>query len=322
MPVASLPPAIMEIETTGNVTTFDNSSQTSMTCLFPGWDGGSYIDRERLDDASKQLFPARLIVVFGLESSGTTFVQDVIAKAAGATKKSDVEILSPDRSLRVQHFSLPTGWFPSTAPRFKQRFEALPIVPMFVPLPCRLGPGLQSRPSPSQCRFLFGPAKVPSESRYFINVTSHVNFYRKRGVDVKTVIVVRDPALHFRGIHKSHCGNETAAYEQYKTGRAILEYAMDHLVPNSFMIFSYETLMTLRGTYMKELYKFLNIKSSYSPNIKNGNIPYIPKGTVHESITTKLQDDKEVAKPLDFPPNLYEPKSLAEIRSEMNITNQ
>ena len=122
------PPLRVEIETT--VSTHDNVSQSPITCLFPGRDGGSYIDRERLDDASKKRFPARLIAVFGLESSGTTFVQDVIAKAAGATKRSDVEVLSPDHSLRVQHFSIPIGWFPNKAPRL----ETLSIVPMFVPL--------------------------------------------------------------------------------------------------------------------------------------------------------------------------------------------
>ena len=170
-----------------------------MRGLFPGWDGGSYIDRKRLDNAAKQLCPATLVAVFGLESSGVNFVHEDIANASGATKKSDDEFLLPDHSLRVQHFASPTGSFSDKDPSYKQRFEPLPIVPVSVSLPCRSAPGVPSGPSPLPCGDLFGPRQVPSESRYFINVTSHINFYRQRGVDTKAVLVVRDPALHFRG---------------------------------------------------------------------------------------------------------------------------
>ena len=140
----------------------------------------------------------------------------------------------------------------------------------------RSAPRVPSGPSPVPCRDLFGPRQVPSESRYFINVTSHINFYRQRGVDTKAVLVVRDPALHFRGIQKTHCENETAAFEQYKVGRSILGYAMDHLDPDSLMVLSYETLMTLRGSYMQELFKFLNIKSNYYHEMRMETFVILP----------------------------------------------
>ena len=74
---------------------------------------------------------------------------------------------------------------------------------------------------------------------------------------------------------------------------------------------------------MKELYKFLNLTSNYGPKSKNGNIPYIPKGVVHDSIMTKLaEDDTKVSKPLLYSQNLYDPKSLAEIRSELALSNR
>jgi hypothetical protein len=91
------------------------------------------------------------------------------------------------------------------------------------------------------------------------------------------VLVVRDAALHFRGIQKTHCENETAAFEQYKVGRSILGYAMDHLDPDSLMVLSYETLVTLRGSYMQELYKFLNIKSNYYHEMRMETFVVLPE---------------------------------------------
>lgn len=301
------------------VSSYENISNPVIG-LFPGWDEESYINRSQLDASSLQIVPARLIVVVGLESSGTTFVQEILAKAAGATKQYDVEYFSPDYSLRVQHFSLPTGWFRKTSPGFKQRFEPLAIAPVYIPTKCRLGPGLSIHPSPSQCHILFGPKKVPSAPRYFVNITSHVNFYRRRGVDTTAVIVVRDPALHFRGILKNHCGNETAAFEQYKTGRAIIQYAIDHLDPDSFLIVSYETLMTLQGGYLKEIYKSLNIQTNYIPKFKNGNIAYAPDGLIYESIKDKLKTDAGIPTGVAHSTNLYEPKSLKEIRGGLAKT--
>ncbi len=307
-----------EINTT--VYLYENLSNP-VVGLFPGWDGGSPIDRTQLDAATRQLIPARLIAVFGLESSGTTFLQHILAKATGATKKTDVEFYSPDFNVRVQHFSLPSGWFPKKAPRFNQQFEPLPIAPVFIPLQCRLGPGVSSRPAPPQCHKLFGPQKVPSASRYFVNVTSHLNFYRQRGVDTTAVVVIRDPALHFRGITKNHCWNQTAAFEQYKTGRTILQYAMDHLDPSSFIIVSYETLMTLQGTYLKEIYKSMGIQSDYVPKFKNGNIPYIPEGLVHPSIKDKLNKDTGVSTDMILPLNIDKPKSHLVGKSQARFGN-
>jgi hypothetical protein len=41
----------------------------------------------------------------------------------------------------------------------------------------------------------------------------------------RAVVVVRDPYLHFRGIVKTDCPNEMAAYQQYKQGVEILQHA-------------------------------------------------------------------------------------------------
>jgi hypothetical protein len=40
-------------------------------------------------------------------------------------------------------------------------------------------------------------------------------------------------------------------------------------------VFSYETFMYLRGPYLQQLYKFLDIKSDYVPTIIDGNEKYL-----------------------------------------------
>jgi hypothetical protein len=161
---------------------------------------------------------------------------------------------------------------------------------------------------------------IPDQGRYFVNITSHINFYRQRGVDTTAVLVVRDPALHFRGITSNHCKNETAAFEQYKTGQAILQHAMNHLDPDSFTVVSYETLMTLKQVYLKEIYKALHIESDYIPEFKNGNIDHVPETLIPPSIAEKLKKDTGFVSNVVIPKNLYEPKSLAEIQKELAKT--
>lgn len=302
-----------------------------MTGFFRGWNNGTTLDRETLDDATKKMLPERLIAVFGLESSGAKFVQQVLAQAIGATLKYDEgNRITPDFKTQVQHFSLPFGHFENDDPDYDRQFESLSIVPVFVPKPCRLPNQDRYKgtlpPAPPECHPLYGPTLVPDPARYFINVMTHVQFYQQRGVDTTAVVVVRDPAMHFRGVTSRHCkGNETAAYEQYKTGRVILQHAMEHLDPKSLVVVSYETLMTLKQVYLKEIYKSLNIiESSSTHNIlfKNGNIQYIPASVIPPVIAEKLESDTGVPSHVVIPKNLYEPKSLAQVRKEQQLAKK
>jgi hypothetical protein len=294
------------------------STKNPSTGFFPGWNNGTIIDRESLDDAAKKLLPERMITVFGLESSGTSFFRQVLTQAVGATREQDRNtFISPDDKSRVQHFCLPNGVFTGEDPDYHRQFEPLSIIPVVVPQPCRL-PTLDRykgvpQPSPPQCHPFYGPTLIPDQGRYFVNVTTHINFYRQRGVDTTAVIVVRDPALHFRGITT----NQTAAFEQYKTGRAILQHAMEHLDPESLIVVSYETLMTLKHVYLKEIYKALRIESDYIPDFTNGNIRYVPENLIPPLIEAKLEKDTGVPSNVVIPKNLYELKSLAAIQKEL-----
>jgi hypothetical protein len=238
------------------------------------------------------ILPDILITVFGLESSGTTFLYDTLSKALGVTFREGEEKTNRKGTIRVQHLSLPHGYIQKENRDFSHRFEPLEIIPMYVPTRCstpRGGGGMSSntpiQPSPPECVEPFGPTLVPSPRRYFVNITSHIEWYRAQGVDARAVVVVRDPALHFHGIFHTHCENETAAYEQYKTGRALLKHAVQHVHPAPVMV-SYETLMVLQGDYLMDIYKQLNISSSFIPSFQNGNVKYVP--TTPKSIRAKL----------------------------------
>jgi len=92
---------------------------------------------------------------------------------------------------------------------------------------------------------------------------------------------------------------------------------MQQLDPASFIIISYETLMTLKEVYLKQtLYKKLRIESDYIPNFENGNIVYVPEKLVPLSVRENLQKDKGFPTTLDIPKNFYEPRSMKDIEEQ------
>ena len=298
------------------------------TGYFPGWNKGAPIDRTTLTATTREFIPKRLIAVFGLESSGTTFVQKTLAAALRANLYYEgVEYHTANRDIRIQHFSLPTGVFQKDSPNLSQQFLPLPLVPVHVPGQCRKSPSVPEstvQSSPKKCHLLFGRHKVDSVERYFVNITSHIQFYQKRGVQATAVLVVRDPAMHFKGITRTHCnGNQTAAYEQYQTGRALLQEAMERIDdPQSLVIVSYETLLTLKQVYVKQLYQALGIDSNYSPSMTNGNLAYVPKGIISNAMKRRLANDTGTHTQYDSTSkNMYELKPYQQLLVERGASH-
>jgi hypothetical protein len=92
---------------------------------------------------------------------------------------------------------------------------------------------------------------------------------------------------------------------------------MELLDPQSYVIVSYETLMTLQDVYWKEIYKALRIDSDYTPAMKNGNLAYAPQSLVSSLLPKRLAEDKGKVDPNKLSKNLYEPKSYNEIRARL-----
>ena len=228
--------------------------------------------------------PETVISVFGLESSGTTFVYESLGSALKLERKAgDSELTNLDGSIRLQHLSLPTGYFYREEDRGYANLP-LEIVPYFIPNQC-FASSPQINSSSVDCS-IFGRHLKARPSRVFVNITSHIAWYRSQGVDAKAVVVVRDTALHFHGILKVHCPNETAAYEQFKTGKRLLQEATRTVDP---VLVSYETLLTLRGAYWRQVMQELNITSDFIPKFRNGNVKYVP--STPKSIQPKLGMD-------------------------------
>jgi hypothetical protein len=241
------------------------------------------------------ILPETLYVIYGLESSGTTFMTRTIAQAVGIIKFLNGDTIeSVDSKILVQHLSLPLG----SAASFKnvygyhQRFESLDVIDVFYPRKCHVRPNQLGPPdwkeTPEECKPFLGGQVIAPPLRYFVNITSHVQWYRNHGVVVKPILVVRDPSLHFEGILRQHCENVTAALDQYETGKAIIAQTLSDIDP---LIVSYETLMTLHEAYLQShVYRKLGILSNYTPVFKNGNLKYSPKNNI---TSIMIEEEKE-----------------------------
>lgn len=244
-------------------------------------------ENTRQKDAASKNFskalPDRLIAVFGLESSGTTFVADVLARALDlpVTRfKLKNTLMSKDRSWMLQHVSLPTGSFKEGKANFHRRFERLPVLDMLAPDQCAAFGVSPRRPRPASvlCQDMGLEHLVPYPDRFFVNITSHLEWYRQRGMDVTAVLMIRDRSMHFQGVYKQHCPNATAAQEQFLLGRQLLQEAVGH--PNTIVV-SYESLMLLQDAYVKHLYQTLHIDSTYIPSFADGNAKYVQRNISH-----------------------------------------
>jgi len=301
---------------------------------------------------SSTLFPKRIIAIFGTESSGSTFLATTLGIATGAFPANGTYVtlppdrhgnpgrtivervvakraMSPDRSIEIQHLSLPWGmWFSPKGncnPEYAKHTE---VVEALVPEECFRFEHEASWPSrlnvtaPELCReeahisvwnvwgkkSLSGQAAKSSEGRgtswscgskcglglnagyalyprrFFVNISSHVEWYLSRGVDITAIVSVRDRSISHRGKMRVHCKNETVALNEESKARDIMREALKIYGNNGkygnkgrAMLVSYEGLMSLKDEYLFEVYNSLGIDSIYSPEFHDGNEKYVSK---------------------------------------------
>ena len=263
---------------------------TEFTLPDPGLEAltaGGY-PTQRVSDA----LPEKMYLIYGVESSGTKFVAEALAGAVGLPDWYDLSFTdtleSNDNKVHFQHLSLPSGsnevLKEGLQEHEKWSLENLSIVPVYYPTGCRVQSEVPSAmvPVPRRCRSVMGKEVMTPPHRYFVNITSHVQWYRERGVKVYPVMVVRDPMFHFSGIlapYRGHCQNPEKAYEQYEQGRAIMAEALNSGVQP--LIVSYETLLTLQMPYLQHIYFQLGIVSKHRPSFVNGNTKKLYPGRSH-----------------------------------------
>lgn len=284
-------------------TTTTTTTTSTMTPSYP---------KERISS----YLPKKLYLIYGLESSGTTFFAKTVASALGIPPMLQPDTVeSRDRTIHIQHISLPLGYVGPGNWGYNQRFtHPLPIVPVYFPTGCRPGANpIRSGPpipvrAPSNCVSFMGETVTSTPYRYFVNITSSVRWYRERGVKVYPIMVVRDPSFHFQGILKMHSQNSDAAYVQYQMGREIMLQSLTNGIVNPIIV-SYETLMTLKMSYLKEFFEKVDIDyntngntNKFQPTFRNGNLKYAVQSKNFP--TTILNEFRTHGNPqLYMPPN-------------------
>ena len=234
------------------------------------------------DVKAHAVLPRRVITIFGLESSGTTFLYQTLSKALNAT------VVIPDLSARagddveIQHISQPWGLFGTKT----GDYSTIDLVP---PLGCASFYDRDDVVLSDRCQEETGlNPEHEYPLRFFVNITSHVEWYRSRGVDCTAIIMTRDYSTHLDG-KKKHMlwpifWNRVAAAED-RYGKQLMVEAMNVLDGSvspgglaELVMVSYETLMFLRQDYLFKVYQQLGIDSGYVPTFRDGNAKYVRGG--------------------------------------------
>ncbi|KAL7543606.1 hypothetical protein ACHAXR_013163 [Thalassiosira sp. AJA248-18] len=240
---------------------------------------------------------------------GRTIVERVVARRAR----------SPDGSIEMQHLSLPWGYW-GTKKRNCDLANRTITIEAFVPEPCfrfdyeSTWPHRLEVKAPAGCReeahisgrnsatnrWTCGTNNCGQDEndgyalyprRFFVNITSHVEWYLQRGVDITAVLSVRDRSISLAGKEKMHCGDETIAMQEEEKARAIMTDSLknygrlgrlkdsgishDNSNDERVIVVSYEALMSMRESYLFDTYKKLGIMSTFIPDFKDGNEKYI-----------------------------------------------
>mmetsp|Transcript_16399 Transcript_16399/g.29734 ORF Transcript_16399/g.29734 Transcript_16399/m.29734 type:complete len:441 (+) Transcript_16399:2-1324(+) len=121
--------------------------------------------------------------------------------------------------------------------------------------------------------------------RFFVNITSHIEWYLSRGVDITVVLPMRDHSISMKEKLKDDClmdaraekDNEMAlaikkeAYKKYGKHGSLLKSGDKERV----IAVSYEGLLGLKEVYLFDLYHQLGINSTYSPAFIDDNAKYV-----------------------------------------------
>lgn len=261
----------------------------------------SNVEQHALDNKNSSfVLPKRLITVFGTENSGSTFVATALGIATGAfhptlkDKSLTYRTMDPTGSIEVQHISLPTGWGVQGDECISQgrTGKETPEVDVLVPEPCLISQPMIFRPSsyysslrtPEEMNFTDACRTdaglddfVRYPGRFFLNITSHIQWYQERGVEATAVLMARDSTISQLAKIKVHCPNRQVAKEQNERAREFMREALVKLDSSTgqVILVSYEGVMGLKAPYLFGIYQQLGINSTYVPDFRDGNQKYV-----------------------------------------------
>ena len=238
------------------------------------------------------LLPKKMITVVGLEGSGSTFLSTTLRK-----------VLSFDGETRLQHISLPQGCgshvnativdalVPEECFRYEHKLKDLDTLNT---KQCQDEAHI-SEDNDSNDKKLWtcgakcgegqfsGLALYPD--RFFTNVTSHIQWYLARSVDLKVILMLRDKTISKKDKlrRNPHCRvSPEAANVEDDIAMKIMREAYQKYGDERVMIVSYEGLMQYKESYLFEIYKSLGIESTYIPDFFDENSMYVAKDLQHQ----------------------------------------
>ena len=234
-------------------------------------------DNSSQNKPRNSFLPRRLIAVFGLEASGTKIVTEAISIATGAysfPSKSKVVAAGGasfhgridqkkiTKGIEIQHLSLPWG---STCQNEKDA-DKLHTLPVLVPRNCGCSSTMnsfiwgskscQKAKVYEQCVDMGIHDPVVYPNRFFINITSHIQWYEERGVEATAVILLRDQSAELIG-KRDHCTKKEIGELENRYGLQIIAETLENLSTtilqgrnsSNLVLVSYESMISLGDTY-------------------------------------------------------------------------
>lgn len=117
--------------------------------------------------------------------------------------------------------------------------------------------------------------------RFSVNITSHIEWYLQRGVDVTVVLSTRDRSISKRGKEKIHCKIKEMGQREDEVALELMKEGLEKfgrfgtLGRGRVIVSSYEALISMKKEYLFGLYKQLRINSTYVPTFSDGNEKYV-----------------------------------------------
>jgi len=198
---------------------------------------------------AEYVFPKKIYMVVGLESSGTNFVAMVLSKALGIESYQHQEVGPYQRKygpfhkddVWVQHVSLPTN------PRC-EKYPNPQALNVLLPGCCRM-PARDSKDKEKfrqVCMDWGKDANVPMREdigfklpgRYFLDLIKHKEWYDSVGFDQDIIIVVRDQNIARKGrVERKYCQDPVILEREEAFGtdiisRTINKYILNEDVPD------------------------------------------------------------------------------------------
>ena len=155
--------------------------------------------------------------------------------------------------------------------------------------------------------------------RFSVNITSHIEWYLSRGVDIKVVLSMRDKTISSRGKLIGHCHLVDVGKKEDEVALSLMSEAIekygkfgsrrgtlpeDIIGTERVIISSYEGLMAMEEAYLHILYNQLGINSTYIPSFVNGNTKYLVDVTAEKKEKQQTTQQQHVSLE-DRPPVMF-----------------